>query len=961
MSRRPHLPRTAVRRTAFRPALAAAVAATLAAGLGLAPARAEIVPRELRFEPRGLDVAALCRPWIYEPPSRDWKTWTEDEPPGVPLLQMVEDADRLLTINPEQPVDTITARRLLEYVIAQNGPEAPRARRLLGEVLIDDDLDPDAALRGVAMLEKALAEGQVGAALTLAGVYERGGPVEADLNKAAALLRRAIAGGNGRAALRLARLYRSGAVAAGEAQAAEKAWKVGMAMEMGAIAAGECNELHTIGAAYLDDFAVYRDADLAFAWLGKSVDSKTYQAMPASALLARRRLTGDETPVDVPSAVALLDFSSARGNLQATHQLGAMLAKGEEGVAVDLARAAAVFDRGVKLLDGFSMVERGRLARGDYGGPADYALAIDLFRRATELPQPLPEAFVELGRMYADGLGVEKDPNAAQRLYDGAVNLGDAGAMLRLAEALAGEGGDIQMAIRLYRQAATLGRVDAMEHLVDLYRCGLGVAPEAGLAALWRDRAADAGSSRFLRERAAEAGRRGPAGAAERLRDLKHAALLGSRKAMVALAFIYERGEGVPTDPQRAALWLEKATAPGPDAAEGLAALAAAYVDGTAGPTDPRKALDLLDRATASGGAAARYALGSFLLSPRAGPLRDPKRGFELVRDAAAAGVPEAVRRLRALKQEANAAGDLTAAEYIVEASQKSDADEAVTGARRHRDAAAALAELAEDEAAAGCDADALLAVADAYAADPQDPAMRARAAAVYARVERAAAGDPEALYRVARAIREGAMPAAGEGHAARLLRAAAEAGYPPAMRALGEVLMAGEGVPAAPTEALAWYERAADAGDGAAAADLFALLVVMPDIPQARRDAAWARLMRAAEAGSPPAMREVGVRQQIGAGIAADPGAGFAWLERAAAAGDLQAMREIARSYAAGYGVAQSNEKSLAWLERAAGAGEPRAMYELALAFQAGLGGAADPERARALIDAAARAGYTP
>jgi len=944
------------------PTLAALVATVLVAVTAAPPARAEIVPRELRFEPLGLDVAALCRPWVYEPPSRDWRTWTEDQAPGVPLLQMIEDADRLLTINPERPVDTITARRLLEYVIAQNGPEAPRARRLLGEVMIDDDLDPDAALRGIALLEKALAEGQIGAAITLAGVYERGGPVEADLNKAAALLRRAIAGGSGRAALRLARLYRSGALAAGEAQAAEKAWKLGMAMEMGAVAVGECNELHSIGAAYLDDFAVYRDPALAFAWLDKSVASKTYQAMPAAALLARRRLTGDETAVDVPAAVGLLDFSSARGNLQATHQLAAMFAKGQDGVEVDLGRAATVLDRGVKLLDGFSMVERGRLARGDYGGAPDYALAIDLFRRATELPQPLPEAFVELGRMYSEGLGVPSDPGAAQRLYDDAVGLGDAGAMLRLAEAFSREGGDINMAIRLYRQAATLGRTDAMERLVDVYRCGLGVPADPETAAQWRDRAADAGSIRFLRERAAEAGRRGAAGAADRLRDLKRAALAGSRRAMVALSFAYERGVGTPRDAARAAQWLEKATAPGPDAADGLVALASAYVDGTAGPTDPKKALAFLDQATTVGGAAARYALGSFLLSPRAGPLRDPQRGIALVRDAAAAGVPEAIRRYRTLGVEASAGGDLTAAELIVEASQKSDADEAVTGARRHRDAAAVLAELQQEEAAAGCDASALLAVADAYAAAADDdPGMRALAGNAYARAERAAAGEPEALFRVGRAIRDGQMAAATPDHAARLLRQAAEAGYPPAMRALAEVLIAGDGVPTAPNEAITWYERAADAGDGTAAADLFALLVVMPEAPPARREAAWKRLERAAEAGSPPAMREVGVRQQIGAGVVADPAKGFSWLERAAAAGDIQAMREIARSYAAGYGVAQSNEKSVAWLERAAAAGEPRAMYELALAYQAGLNGAADTERAKALIDAAARAGYAP
>jgi len=944
-------------------AAAAALVALVAVAGAPSPATAEIVPGELRFEPRGLDVAKLCKPWVYEPPSRDWTTW-QGEDPGVPLLVMIEDADRLMTINPVRPVDAPTAKRLLEYVIAQDRPEAPRARRLLGEILIDDKLDPDAAVRGIAMLDKALDEGQVSAALVLAGVYEQGGPVQADLNRAEELYRRAIAGGSGRAALRVSRLYRSGAVASPEPEAAERYWKLGMTMEMSDIAAGLCNELQVIGAAYLDDFAVYRDAVLARDWLEASVDSKTYRASQSASALARRYMTGDESPVDVPAAAVLLDFSSSRGNLQATHELGSMLIEGR-GIPADLGRAAEVFDRGVLLDDGFSMLQRGRIARGDFGGTPDTALALELFLRATKLPQPLPEAFVELGRMYAEGLGVPPDPKAAERYFDSAISLGDPASMMRLARAFRlGDGvtPDIRTAIRLYRQAAYLGRTDAVETLVDIYRCGLGIEPDTALADTWRDRAVAAGSTRFLREVAEEAMADPSGGPAKRFRALREAAVHGNRRAMVLVSFAYQRGIGTIADPRRAALWLEKATAPGPEAAQGYAAIADAYLDGTAGPADPARALQYLEAGAATGDAAAKYALGSFLLSDRAGRLRDPTRALSLIRDAAVAGIRDAARRYARLVSEGVEGGELTTAEIIVEASQKSAADESVTGARVQRSAAELLSELARLEIEAGCNAGELLDLADAYASlSDAVPEAREKASVAYTRAERAAIGDPAALYRVANAIRSGRVPGVEPGRAAELLRRAATAGYAPAMKSLAEVLLAGDGVAADPVQAIDWYERAADAGDGSAAADLFALLVIAPDVPEARRAAAWRRLTAAAEAGSPQAMREVGIRLQIGAGVPADPRTGFSWLERAAEAGDRQAMREIARSYASGFGVAQSNERGLAWLEKAAALGEPRAMYELAIAYQSGLTGAPDPERAKALLDAAARAGYAP
>ncbi len=139
---------------------------------------------------------------------------------------------------------------------------------------------------------------------------------------------------------------------------------------------------------------------------------------------------------------------------------------------------------------------------------------------------------------------------------------------------------------------------------------------------------------------------------------------------------------------------------------------------------------------------------------------------------------------------------------------------------------------------------------------------------------------------------------------------------------------------------------RGAPEYDAARAADLYVTLIARSDpvaIPEllaelTRRNPALAvtvdlRLdldtlyQKAAEAGSPAAMREYARRLGEAAVKPAQVQAATGWLIRASQAGDAKAMVLLAQDYALGVGVAPSIALAHRWLQRAADAGDQDAV----------------------------------
>jgi TPR repeat protein/DNA-binding XRE family transcriptional regulator len=174
-----------------------------------------------------------------------------------------------------------------------------------------------------------------------------------------------------------------------------------------------------------------------------------------------------------------------------------------------------------------------------------------------------------------------------------------------------------------------------------------------------------------------------------------------------------------------------------------------------------------------------------------------------------------------------------------------------------------------------------------------------------------ASVGDPPAMYRLARLLKQNGRPDESE----RWLRSAAEAGHPGALYTLG-MLAFEQG---RHREAELWLRGAADAGHADAMYSLWILL------REEDRLTARAWLRKAADAGNRDAMYELWTLHQ-----GRDEREAERWLRRAANNGHRQALADLGR-LAAERG---AEDDAVRWLRRAAEEGDSSAMsqYELML-----------------------------
>ncbi len=261
---------------------------------------------------------------------------------------------------------------------------------------------------------------------------------------------------------------------------------------------------------------------------------------------------------------------------------------------------------------------------------------------------------------------------------------------------------------------------------------------------------------------------------------------------------------------------------------------------------------------------------------------------------------------------------------------------------------------------------------------------------------EDAEASDPLALIVVAAVQGTGGMGVEKNStEQIRLLRKAAEAGFAPAIAALGLALdPRTEMNPGNKQESLAWLERGIAAGDTVAMNSLGIRLRNNPDSTAADKERAFKLDRLAAELGSRRANGSLGfcylngigtaqdkskaaecfrkglakgdsvsgsnlaILYRDGVGVTADQNEYFRLSKWAALRGLVSAMTNVGVCYYNGTAVAQDYTEALRWWRLAAEQNEGVAMYDLGLAYSEGRGVTLDMNQAMDWWKKSAKAG---
>lgn len=183
-------------------------------------------------------------------------------------------------------------------------------------------------------------------------------------------------------------------------------------------------------------------------------------------------------------------------------------------------------------------------------------------------------------------------------------------------------------------------------------------------------------------------------------------------------------------------------------------------------------------------------------------------------------------------------------------------------------------------------------------------------------------------------------------------LQQAVQLGYAPAMTRYARALEEGDGMEQNIPEALLWYTRAADAGEGEAAylaADM--LRFGREPYLTPRPERAMDFLRKAALLEDAPAMLEYARCYEEGKGVGKDLSAARSWYVRAAEQGNTEACLHAGGMLLEGIGGAADVPQAVALLEAAAADGHTEAAYYLADCCMQGHGTERNPRRALELM----------
>lgn len=303
-----------------------------------------------------------------------------------------------------------------------------------------------------------------------------------------------------------------------------------------------------------------------------------------------------------------------------------------------------------------------------------------------------------LGTMLRDGIGLAKDPEAAEAWFRKASSLGSVDAMVNLADML-DAAGKAEEARGLYIKAASKGSqyaglrlgssgafsecVSVLEDLSsegstraavslwDVYSKGAAARQDRSEAARWMTVAAERGDvqSMLMLGLAYRDGSGVGKDPEKAVQWLSSAAERGNARARNELVSIYRKGMGVERDMKAAIHWLEKSASAGD--ASAMFQLGTIFRDGTGVDADQAESDRWMSMFSASSGAIAEFALADILLKSYRSE-KERSEAFRWMERAASHGSVQAMFQLATMYRDGTGApADSTrAAELFATASE---------------------------------------------------------------------------------------------------------------------------------------------------------------------------------------------------------------------------------------------------------------------------------------------------
>jgi|GEM_PF-5446218 len=252
------------------------------------------------------------------------------------------------------------------------------------------------------------------------------------------------------------------------------------------------------------------------------------------------------------------------------------------------------------------------------------------------------DALNEIGNMYFDGQGVEKDDKKALEYYTKAAEKGDTDALINIGVMYANGQGvekDDKKAFEYLTKAAEKGNANALINIGWMYSDGKGVEKDDKKAFEYLTKAAEKGNA----------------------------------VALFNIGVMYANGQGVEKDDKKALEYYTKAAEKGD--AMALYIIGAMYLNGQGVKKDDKKAFEYYTKAAEKGNAHALYSIG-VMYSKGQGVEKDDKKALEYFTKAAEKGSAMALYGIGVMysKGQGVEKDDKKALEYFTKAAEKGNA-----------------------------------------------------------------------------------------------------------------------------------------------------------------------------------------------------------------------------------------------------------------------------------------------